>query len=154
LKAPLIGPNQSAAERIAECNSVSLHIRRSDKVMDPSHTATSLDYCQRAMKLMRAQVSSPVFFVFSDDWDWVRACLPEQRGVVHLSQNGPADAPQDLHLMSLCRHQITATSSLSWWGAWLNSNAEKRVIHPPADEWVRGDNMDGKDVYPGSWQEA
>jgi hypothetical protein len=154
LKATLSEPNQSAARRIRECNAVSLHIRRSDKVKDPSHSATSLEYCQRAMELMRAQVPSPVFFVFSDDWDWVRAHLPEQPGMVHLSQNGPAEAPQDLHLMSLCRHHITATSSLSWWGAWLNPNPEKRVVHPPADEWVSGDNMDGRDVYPESWQEA
>lgn len=58
----------------------------------------------------------------------------------------------DLCLMSLCNGGITATSSLSWWGAWLQKNRNNPIIVP--DPWFGPELMKSnntKDLIPNDW---
>ena len=54
--------------------------------------------------------------------------------------------------MSLCKHNIIANSSFSWWGAWLNQNPEKIVIAP--EKWFVDieKNNTTKDLIPENWK--
>jgi hypothetical protein len=49
--------------------------------------------------------------------------------------------------MRYCRHDIIANSSFSWWGAWLNENAEKIVIAPKV--WLNGEKT--PDIWCDGW---
>ena len=51
-----------------------------------------------------------------------------------------------MFLMSYCRDLIMANSSFSWWGAFLNNNAE-RVIAPYP--WMNGRDTSG--IYAPEW---
>jgi hypothetical protein len=55
---------------------------------------------------------------------------------------------EDLCLMSLCKHNVIANSSYSWWGAWLNNNPGKIVVAP--SNWFT-DNKSLADLYPNNW---
>ena len=52
------------------------------------------------------------------------------REVVFVDWNRKENSFRDMQLMSLCKHNIIANSSFSWWGAWLNQNESKVVIAP------------------------
>lgn len=132
---------------------ISLHIRRGDYIGLPRFNVfKDLGYYQRAMEYMNAKVPAPLYLIFSDDPEWVRANLKVKGRCHYVDCNKGEDAYLDLLLMSRCSHNIIANSSFSWWGAWLNSHEDKIVVCPkmwftdksseemvPA-EWVRIDN--------------
>jgi hypothetical protein len=51
--------------------------------------------------------------------------------------------------MSLCKHNIIANSSFSWWAAWLNVNPNKIVIAP--ERWFNNKSLANQDILPDSW---
>ena len=53
----------------------------------------------------------------------------------------------DMYLMSLCRYNIIANSSFSWWGAWLNRNKDKMVICPKKWNNIKGSQFE----IPKNW---
>ena len=57
---------------------------------------------------------------------------------------------QQMLYMSLCRHNIIANSSFSWWGAYFNANANKIVCYPSV--WFGSTaNIDTRDLCPQEW---
>ena len=54
-----------------------------------------------------------------------------------------------MRLMGLCKHNIIANSSFSWWGAWLNNNKGKVVIAPK--KWFNLNKRNYSDIIPNDW---
>jgi hypothetical protein len=112
-------------------NSCSLHIRRGDYISDKKansvHGTCDLNYYKDAIKLMNEKFKETQFFVFSDDISWTKNNLKIENAIYIDHKSTPHE---DLFLMSFCKHNITANSSFSWWGAWLNQNENKTIIAP------------------------
>ncbi len=90
-----------------------------------------IDYYQKAVSYIKEHVSSPKFYVFTDNPSWVKDnfkyfdyVLVDHNPVIGFGNHF------DMQLMSCCKHNIIANSTYSWWGAYLNSNKEKIVIGP------------------------
>lgn len=119
-------------KEIENTDSVSLHIRQGDyKNQKHIDIYTQLDgeYYNEAIRIIKSSVSNPHFFVFAygvDD-DFVEKNLElETNEYTTVS----FDDKSDLRLMSICKHNIIANSSYSFWGAYLNKNPTKVVISP------------------------
>jgi len=143
--------NRQLAAEVTSVNSCSLHIRRGDYLTDPLRQGTTgADFAIRAISEMQRLQSPTLWCVFSDDMEWCRQHLSQHLDIGHtrfIDWNTGHRSIQDMHLMSLCRHNIIANSSFSWWGAWLNYNPDKTVIGPA--QWM---NMPGlSSPIPQSW---
>jgi hypothetical protein len=148
----LVGRNREVAEQISTQNAVALHVRRGDYVTNlhynKVHGTCSTAYYQQAVQYVTAHVSNPVLYIFSDDIDWVRHHMQFDLPSVHVSHNQGKYSYEDMRLMSLCRHNIIANSSFSWWSAWLNTNPQKIVIAPR--QWIEFEHA-SSDLIPQTW---
>lgn len=141
---------QEIAQQIAETpNSVFMGIRRGDHV--GTTMGLPMEYFPTAANVVAKQRPDPHFFVFSDESQWVKDTfrLPYPMTVVSSHEVDVKDGleAEDIWLMSRCNHGVISLSSFSWWGAWLNPNADKTVVAPYA--WIR--DHGNPDVYPGGW---
>ena len=151
-KTCLSGLNLEISKQIAKCNSVSLHIRRGDYVnnleANKTHGFIGLEYYNRAISFINEQVLYPHFFVFSDDIAWAKENLGLIANVNFIAHNQGRSSFEDMRLMSLCKYNIIANSSFSWWGAWLNAAPGKIVIAPK--QWF-ANMQDTRDLMPDNW---
>ena len=151
-KLPLIDQNADFVEKISSKDSVSLHVRRNDFVNNSKiaavHGLCSMEYYKSAIKYISDRVKEPHFFVFSDDPIWVKNNLKLDYPCDFIDHNRGAESNNDMRLMSLCKHNIIANSSFSWWGAWLNPNPDKLIIAPK--RWFF-DQKDVQDLLPMGW---
>lgn len=114
------------------------------------HGTCAPEWYDGAMAAMADGLEDPTFFVFSDDPAWARANLPSRWAMRFVEPQTDSRDFEDMHLMASCRHHITANSSFSWWGAWLDPRPDKRVIAP--NRWFNGAGHDTRDLIPASWQ--
>ncbi len=149
LTKPLVHP---LVNEVSKPNTVSVHIRRGDYVSDATtnaiHGVCSPEYYQKALAIIKQTTPHPHFFIFSDDTQWVKKTMNFSDAVTYVADAGLKDY-EELELMSKCSNHIIANSSFSWWGAWLNSSAIKKVIAPK--KWFNDTAINTKDLIPDSW---
>jgi hypothetical protein len=132
---------------------VSVHVRRGDYVTDRAANAThgtlGPDYYDRAVEHIAARLQNSFrLIIFSDDIAWAQKNLHLPASTIYVDAD--EHHPQvDMHLMASCNHHITANSSFSWWGAWLNASRSKTVIAP--SQWFRSRDLRSDDICPEDW---
>lgn len=143
------GIDKNLANKIIIQESVSVHIRRGDYANNPKvmshHGLLTQDYYNSAIEYIKQQRPNAAFFVFSDEIDWVEKNM--FHGVnAYFVKNFTAEC--ELYLMSLCKHNIIANSTFSWWSAYLNTNHNKIVIAPV--NWFNN-ITNTNDLIPETW---
>lgn len=151
-KESLSNANKRLAADIAKVNAVSLHVRRGDYIKNKKNSfigSCSIDYYKKAIEIMKAKITKPIFFVFSDDLVWAKKNLPSSLGATFVEHNRKKESYNDMRLMSFCKNNIISNSTYSWWGAWLNINNNKTVIAPK--KWFADKSYKVSDLIPKDW---
>jgi hypothetical protein len=127
---------------IKDKETVAVHIRRGDNVINPTFPLISMEYIQQALNHFSDKEYN--YLIISDDINFCKEVFPQDV----LFSDGKNDLV-DLCLMSLADHNIISNSSFSWWGAYLNSNPNKKVIAP--SNWFKDKNINLQDLFPKNW---
>ncbi|MDB4631303.1 alpha-1,2-fucosyltransferase [Pseudomonadales bacterium] len=142
-----------------------LHVRRGDNVgREDYYRMMTFDYYTRALELF----PDSHVLVCSDDPQWCseQEFFDDERFLIntdvpeydHICLEGDGGRRRskvpytDLCLMSLCNGAILSSSSLGWWGAWLQKGRTNPVVAP--EHWygpVLEAVNDCKDLYPDEW---
>lgn len=134
---------------------VSIHIRRGDYLESALnrqiYAQMPVGYYYRGLELIREKVNVSALFVFSNDIAWCRENFDFDIPVYYVTGNDEFHGHEDMYLMSLCKHNIVANSTFSWWGAWLNRNEEKIVICPKKYYNIQDLWHDSSDIWPDKW---
>lgn len=144
-------PNADMAVRIAGAQTpVAVHVRRGDYLASGSFAACTPEYYRAAVRhVAETTGDSPTCFVFSNDPAWARDNLALGFDTVIVDHNDETTGHFDLHLQTLCAHNVIANSTFSWWAAWLNDSPNKCVVAPKA--WFSADHTQNPDICPPSW---
>lgn len=162
-----LNPCKEFREQLGE-EVIFLHVRRGDPNLadkrgfkwayvniQSQHPVQTLEYYEKALAEFNDDL--PVV-VFSDSIDWCKEqdIFKSDRFMFSEPEDKHSDGALvpylDMCLMSLCDHAIIANSSMSWWGAWLIKNSNKKVIAPSM--WFGSDyaDKDTKDLYCEGWK--
>ena len=132
---------------------VSVHIRRGDYLLKKNkeyyyNEICNIDYYIKAIEYIRDRIGKCKLCFFSDDIEWVKKELQYDDSIyIEEKLFDKYEDWFDMLLMSLCKHNIIANSTFSWWGAWLNNNPHKIVIAPKS--WING--CEYNNLCPETW---
>lgn len=138
---------------------ISLHFRVGDyKNLQDCHPLLPAKYYIDALKHIETvsgrQNWQVLYFCEDEDIEYVSGMIAQfQEELPILSfikiESSYSDW-QQLLLMSLCRHNIIANSSFSWWGAYLNSQ-DNIVCYPTTWFGPKMGNKNMNDMFPSHW---
>lgn len=126
--------------------SVAVHCRRGDYVK----LGVSMDssYYFEAMEKMSSYIPNAVFYIFSEDIEWITQKFQYSKFDIRIVEYKSQDKDiEDFRLISSAANQIVCNSSYSWWAAYLNRNKDKRIICPCAE-----DGIWGHEFWPDDWE--
>ena len=132
-------------------NLTSVHIRKGDYINKNNKNIFNqlgTKYYMDSISYIKNMVSKPFFFIFSDDYDWVKdnIKLPHNE---YILMDHSLDSLIDFKLMSLCQHHIIANSTFSWWPAWLKDENRGDIVIAPK-KWLNT-NLEPKGMIMPSW---
>lgn len=137
---------EQVADLIKSEESICVHFRRGDYLKHKDiYAICSSGYYKKAIETIEKGIDNPRYFVFSDDIEYAKNNWPGNRSKTVYVDYNFLDI-YDLFLMSQCSHFIIANSTFSWWGAYLSSQNDKKIVIAPKNYFIKRQTS-----YPHEW---
>lgn len=120
-------------------NTISMHFRIGDyKKVQQFHPVLPSQYYMNSLSHIKRQNPDTKFFVLyfceDENIDEVDEMITEFQHefpeFIFAKESTELEDWEQMLMMSLCKHNIIANSSFSWWGAYFNDNVDNIVCYP------------------------
>lgn len=136
-------------KEICERNTVCISIKVQHNVGNPMYDVCGNLYYQKAIEKICEFVENPLFFVCSDNVNYVRDKFFSNIDADVIYQEKDVPTNINLAIMAKCKHFIIGNTSYGWWAQYLSENQDKIVIAP--SRWYNLDNKWQYDIYMDKW---
>lgn len=117
-------------EQILKRNTVCISIKVQHNVGSEIYNVCTSKYWEEAIQYIIENVEDPLFFVCSDNVEYVKNNLIDCSRYDVIEQDASFPVHLSLAVMSKCKHFIIGNTSYGWWAQYLSDYQEKIVVAP------------------------
>lgn len=134
-------------DKIRERNSVCISIKVEHNVGNKDYDVCTKKYWEKAINYIIEKVDNPLFFICSDNVEYVKKNLIDCEKYDVVCQDTSFPVHISLAIMGLCKHFIIGNTTFGWWAQYLSTNENKIVIAP--SKWMNCEMP--IDIYQEQW---
>lgn len=133
--------------KIKNRNSVCISIKVQHNVGSSIYDVCNDGYWQKAIDYICKNVENPLFFICSDNVEYVKENLIDctKYDAVYQDPNIPVNI--SLSIMGQCKHFVIGNTTFGWWAQYLCNYGNKIVVAP--SKWMKIDMP--IDIYQDGW---
>lgn len=128
-------------------NTVCISIKVEHNVGSELYDVCGTEYWKKAIDYISKQVENPLFFICSDNVDYVVENLIDTDKFDYVVQSKDYSAHESLAVMNQCKHFIIGNTTFGWWAQYLCEYPQKKVVAP--SRWMLIDMP--IDIYQDGW---
>lgn len=128
-------------------NILGIHVRLGDYKFESKIGLLSPQYYKNALTVLNPKNYDEIW-IFTNDEEESKSVLTDLHEVKKVWIPGTLTSAETLHLMTFCNDFVISNSTFSWWGAFLNRNAARKIVCP--DVWFQK-MSDPVDICPEEW---
>lgn len=139
--------NYNGIDSIRKRNSVCISVKIEHNVGSAMYDVCSIEYWKNAIKYIERVVENPLFFICSDNVQYVLDNLIDASKYDYIVQDVNMPVHVSLAAMAECKHFIIGNTTFGWWAQYMSNNADKIVVAP--SKWMAIDMP--IDIYQDNW---
>lgn len=139
--------NYKGIEAIESRNSVCISVKVEHNIGSSLYAVCDELYWKKAIDYIIKNVENPLFFICSDNVQYVLEHLIDKDIYDCIVQDCNSPVHVSLAAMAKCKHFIIGNTTFGWWAQYLSKNNNKIVVAP--SKWMAVDMP--IDIYQDDW---